>query len=41
MSTLGLIELQRTSECVQHAVRYPVHIPPLQAGVVVDAYTRQ
>ena len=37
MRPLGIIELQRTRQRLQDAFRDSVHVPPLEAGVVVDA----
>jgi hypothetical protein len=36
MPSLSLIELQRAGQRLQHAFRDPVHVPALEAGVVVD-----
>ena len=37
MRTLGLVELKRTSQRLEHAVRDATQVPPLKPGVVVDA----
>jgi len=41
MELLGLVELQRSSQRVQHAVGDASDIAPLEARVVVDAHTGQ
>ena len=37
VETLGIVEVQRASESVQHAVRGTAEVPALQPHVVVDA----
>jgi hypothetical protein len=39
--TFGLVQLQRPGKGVQHALRDPAQVAPLQAGVVVDTYPGQ
>src|SRR6266540_4333182 len=35
--TLGVVELERPSQCLQHALGDPAHVSALQAGVVRSA----
>jgi hypothetical protein len=37
VTALGVVELQRAGDGVQHALRDPAEVPALQAHVVVDA----
>src|SRR5439155_21918580 len=37
MRTLGLVELKRTSQRLEHVLRHATHVPALKPGVVVDA----
>ena len=41
MGTLGVVELKRPSQCLQHALRDAVDVAALQTGVVGDAYPGQ
>jgi hypothetical protein len=38
MRSLGLVELKRTGQRLEHALRDPVQVPALEAGVVVNAH---
>jgi hypothetical protein len=41
VGALGLVELERAGECIQHGLGDPAEVSPLQAGVVVDAHPGQ
>ena len=41
VGTLGVVELERPRQCLQHALRDPAHISALQAGVVRNAHAGQ
>ena len=38
VGALGVVELERPGECLQHALRGPAHVSPLQARVVRNAH---
>ena len=41
VGALGVVELERPRQCLQHALRDPAHVSTLQAGVVRNAHPGQ
>ena len=41
MGAFGVVELKRSSQCIQHALGDAVHVTALEPGVVLDAHAGQ